>query len=272
MSTDNNNSTTNTDPFFKLEKTGTYTIQPKANPNNITQDWIKLSNKSLVLSNPHILYSSTEIIPAIQEASLTDQQFQKFSQSYNTLCNEYKQISFENLKTVILAANLTTDQAKILCLSLETEYRKNHSPDFSSQYETDLHEINHKNANIFYKFTSNGLEIDGGMYGINIDNLLPKVLQKDGKYTCGTTTSPNIGFAIDTEKAKLRQIVLQNFVYKDLLSRQTSGEKLSLIESNFITKHQELLKKHGLYQDKSGTLKQHSPNNTNVIMFNNYSR
>lgn len=265
MTSSKDNKTNNVSQIFKLGEDYIYPIQTKANASDTSQDWIKISNKSPILSDNTILYSSAEIITAMQKSLLSNKQYQTFSQLFEKRCNEYHKISFADLKQIIQEANLSTTQAKIFCLSLETEHKKYQTPSFSKIAKPTLYEILNSNANIFYKFTDSGLDIDGGMYGINIDNLIPRVTYKDGKYTCGATSTTNVSSAIEKEKEKIRQVVLYNFVYEDLLSRKNFGEKLEKPELDFMEKHQQALKKHGLIKDKNGNLKQQNPN-TNLFV------
>ena len=273
MTSSKDNKTNNVSQFYKIgDSNYIYINIPKADANDKTQKWLQIAEKSPILSNNKILYSPAEAIKSAQNSYISENQYQKYQDSYAKYCNEYRKISFENLKKVITEASFTEDQAKLFCLSLTSEYQKNHTPDFTRLQKSSIHRVSDPNADIFYKFSDKGLEIDGGMYGINIDNLVPRVSIKDGKYTCGATTSSNVSSAMKIEKEKIRQVVLQNFVYEDLLLRQKYGEQLGKAELDFMTKHSENLQKHGLYADKHGKLKQQNPNPSNVIMFNKFTR
>lgn len=109
---------------------------------------------------------------------------------------------------------------------------------------------------LLYSFDKDGklnVQYDGL---VDLKGLMPPLVQKrDGSYRCGVATGIDRARVIRQEKSALRQVVIENMVYQDLLEKKQNGDKQDNAEQTFMKQHILDLQKHGLSMGKKGLQK-----------------
>ena len=77
-----NSKNPNVSQFYKIgDSDYIYNPTTKADPNDYTQEWLEIAEKSPILSNNKILYSPAEAVKSAQNSYITENQYQKFQDS-----------------------------------------------------------------------------------------------------------------------------------------------------------------------------------------------
>jgi len=91
---------------------------------------------------------------------------------------------------------------------------------------------------------------------VDLKSLMPSLVrQSDGSYRCGTAAGIDRAHVIRQERLALRQVVIENMVYQNLLKQKQNNEKLDNTEQAFMKQHVLDLQKHGLSMGKKGLQK-----------------
>lgn len=146
------------------------------------------------------------------------------------------------------------------------EVRKNLSP---------VHETP---SGIKYRTDGSKIAFKGNVSGLQFSKLMPRYAnsdsdkldahgfyptyrRSDGKYQCGGSTGMTSNLAQKKERQALQMLCVQDEICKDMQRRQSAGEELSVTETNFMKRHGQQLKKHGLCHDGQGNLVRTQQNN-----------
>ena len=168
----------------------------------------------------------------------------KFIDSYVNNLDDNGKITFWNFNKVLEEA-LQPQQVQKFCDSLHEIFKAKEE----KQEQKDVKTLNVKNANIQYSIGDEGISI-GGNVAIDVNNLMPPVYQlQNNQYKCGTAVSQNLSMVREMEAANLRNVVMEHYVYNDLRS---STETSNPVVKNFMKKHQENMKAHGLSVNAKG--------------------
>lgn len=88
---------------------------------------------------------------------------------------------------------------------------------------------------------------------VDLKGLMPPLVQlSNGSYRCGAVKGIDRARVIRQERSELRQVVIENMVYQNLLKKQLSDSKLDNNEQAFMKQHVLDLQKHELSMGKKG--------------------
>ena len=190
-------------------------------------------------------------------------EFKKFCDSYEKYMDKEGKITFWNFNQA-LGESLSPEQIVSFCNGLQKALDEPkaeqliRTTDDNKNWQT----IKKGNDVIQYAIGDDGISIKGEFNG-NVSHIMPPVKkQKDGTYKCGPTTSKTYRVAAEKERVKLSTLMMEHFVYNDLISKgQTSGR----VEKAFIERHKKDMAKHGVYTDKKGNLRQSEKSAINIV-------
>lgn len=134
-------------------------------------------------------------------------------------------------------------------------------------------------SGIKYRVNGSQLLFEGNVSGLQASMLMPRYAsadsdkldakgfyptyrRSDGKYQCGASVGMTSNLAQSKERHALQMLCVQDDVCKDMQCRQNAGEELSVTETDFMQRHVQQLKKHGLCHDNQGKLARIQQNNT----------
>lgn len=134
-------------------------------------------------------------------------------------------------------------------------------------------------SGIKYRVNGSELSFEGSVSGFPASALMPRYAEadsdkldakgffptyrrSDGKYQCGASVGVTSNLAQSKERHALQMLCVQDEICKDMQRRQNSGEELSETETNFMRRHAQQLKKHGLGHDSQGNLARIRQSNT----------
>lgn len=195
----------------------------------------------------------------------------KFCESYLQHTDENNKISFWGLSQV-MEESLQPEQSKAFCDALlqtfkapKTKAEKTHTENAASsiEQETEWKTVKNDKASIKYNIGAEGISVRGNLL-MNVSGLLPQTYAlKNGQYKCGTSSHFKLMTARKLEMAKIQKVVMEHYVYNDLLN---SGDASNPVVERFLNKHCQDMQKHGLSVDEKGNFVQKDkPNNLQLM-------
>lgn len=98
---------------------------------------------------------------------------------------------------------------------------------------------------------------------LNVQLLLPKIYQKDGKYHCGSSVATNVSGVRQMASIKVQNLVASKMVFDDMNECLKNGEQLNKYEAvfydGFAKNGMARLAKEGIGLNKDGKLVQNNP-------------
>ncbi len=197
---------------------------------------------------------------------------EKFLASYMKHVDENNKITFWNFNKV-LSETLSAQQAGAFCDALHQSFKAKENSqekaDLSKQNQGDVKTIKNDKAYIQYKVGENGVSVKGKV-SVNVGALLPSTYKlNNGQYKCGTSSHFKLMTARNLETAKIRSVIMDHYVCNDLLNSQEASNP---VVKDFMKKHQEDMKKHGLSVDAKGNFVQKDKQAAMKLMQNAQTR
>lgn len=232
-----------------------------------------------IVGEKPIKLSQEQIWQMVTKAELTEKQMNVFAEEYAKLVNSpqgltdlnfgwmtnnfvsdgflsKRQAEILNHKAVEYNLQVKTPDEKVIEDSVRSgEERFKVSGTFVNASESNMQSGVQGHA-LFYSFDKDGKLNVQSDETINLQELMPPLVQKkDGSYRCGAASGIERARVISQEKSMLRNVVIENRVYQDLLQKKAKGSSLENHEQVFMKQHVSDLKQHGLFMGQKGLQK-----------------
>lgn len=197
-----------------------------------------------IVGEKPIKLSQEQIWQMVTKAELTEKQMNVFAEEYAKLVNSpqgltdlnfgwmtnnfvsdgllsKRQAEILNHKAVEYNLQVKTPDEKVIEDSVRPgEERFKVSGTFVNASESNMQSGVQGHA-LFYSFDKDGKLNVQSDETINLQELMPPLVQKkDGSYRCGAATGAERARVISQEKSMLRNVVIENRVYQDLLQKK----------------------------------------------------